>query len=110
MREVVSSVATGQLTVASRGVELDGTVVRRGDWLGLADGVAVAGGGAFEDVAAAVVERLLDGPRELLTLLVGDGAPALEPLLARLAAEHPGLEVDVQDGGQPHYALLLSAE
>jgi hypothetical protein len=45
-----------------------------------------------------------------LTVLVGDGAPGLDPLLERLAAEHPELEVDVHEGGQPHYALLLSAE
>ena len=58
----------------------------------------------------AVVEQLLGGQRELLTLLVGeDGAP-LDGLLERIAAAHPGIEVDVQDGGQPHYHLLLSAE
>ena len=26
------------------------------------------------------------------------------------AAEHPRLELDVHEGGQPHYHLLLSAE
>jgi hypothetical protein len=28
----------------------------------------------------------------------------------RIEELHPGLELDVQDGGQPHYPLLLSAE
>jgi hypothetical protein len=28
----------------------------------------------------------------------------------RLEREHPELEVEVEDGGQPHYPLLLSAE
>ena len=27
-----------------------------------------------------------------------------------LAEQHPGLEIDVHEGGQPHYPLLLSAE
>jgi hypothetical protein len=31
-------------------------------------------------------------------------------VLARIESAHPDVEVDVQQGGQPHYALLLSAE
>jgi fatty acid kinase len=110
MREAVASVATGEVTIASRAVELDGLAIRHGEWLGLADGVPVAGGGEFVEVAAKVVERLLGEPRELLTLLVGDGAPPLEELVRRLGVAHPEIELDVHQGGQPHYALLLSAE
>ena len=32
------------------------------------------------------------------------------PVGYRLAAQHPELELDVHEGGQPHYPLLLSAE
>jgi fatty acid kinase len=114
MREAVASVSTGEVTVASRDVQLNGVAIRKGEWLGLAGGEPVAGGTDFDDVAAAVVEELLgtgpDGPRELLTLLTGADRPGLDALLARLGESHPGLEVDVQDGGQPHYPLLLSAE
>jgi len=46
----------------------------------------------------------------LLTLLRGEGAPSLNGLLDELAERHPELELDVHDGGQPHYPLLLSAE
>ena len=46
----------------------------------------------------------------MLTLLTGEGAPAVNGLLDRIAASHPEVEVEVQDGGQPHYHLLLSAE
>ena len=38
------------------------------------------------------------------------GEQPLDDLLERIATAHPGIEVDVQDGGQPHYHLLLSAE
>jgi len=57
-----------------------------------------------------VVERLLAEPRGLLTLLVGRDEPPLGELLDHVSAAHPELEVEVQHGGQPHYALLLSAE
>jgi DAK2 domain fusion protein YloV len=110
MNEAVDAVATGAVTLASRDVQLNGVDVRAGKWLGLADGVPVAGGESFDQVAQAVLERLLDEPRGLLTLLTGDDAPALDGLLAEIAAAHPELELEVHAGGQPHYQLLLAAE
>ncbi|MDP9283856.1 MAG: DAK2 domain-containing protein [Actinomycetota bacterium] len=110
MRDAVDAVATGAVTVASRDVDLNGLAVRKGKWLGLADGEPVAGGETFDEVARAVLERLLAEPRGVLTLLTGEEPPALETLLASLAEEHPELELDVHEGGQPHYPLLLSAE
>jgi DAK2 domain fusion protein YloV len=110
MLEALEQVATGEVTIASRDVELDGVAVRKGAWLGLADGTAVASSPDFDDVAGAVVDRLLSNGREVLTLLTGEDEPALEELLRRVSEQHPGVEVDVQPGGQPHYPLLLSAE
>ena len=110
MRELAEQVGTGEVTVASRDAELDGISIRKGEWIGLADGTAVAGGDDFDDVACAVAERLLIQPREVLTLLTGADEPELEGLLARLRETHPELEVEVQPGGQPHYPLLLAAE
>ncbi|HKT43770.1 MAG TPA: DAK2 domain-containing protein [Gaiellaceae bacterium] len=110
MRDAVSAVATGEVTVAARDAELAGVDIRKGEWLGLADATPVAGGAEFEDVAFAVVVRLLAEPRDLLTLLAGRDAPALDALVERIAAAYPDLDVDVHDGGQPHYPLLLSAE
>ena len=110
MRDAIAAVAAGEVTIASRDVELDGVEIRKGHWLGLADDRPVAATEGFEDAAFAVAEALLDGSRSLLTLLVGEEAPSLERLLERVAAAHPEVEIDVQQGGQPHYALLLSAE
>ena len=101
---------TGEVTIASRDVELNGLVVRKGTWLGLADGEAVAGGADFDEVAVAVADRLLAEPRGVLTLLTGADEPELDGLLERIEERHPELELDVQSGGQPHYPLLLSAE
>jgi uncharacterized protein len=110
MAAAVEGVATGAVTVASRDVQLDGVSVRKGKWLGLADGLPVAGGETFDEVAGAVLERLLAEPRGLLTLLTGEEPPPLDSLLEQLESEHPELELDVHEGGQPHYPLLLAAE
>ena len=110
MAEVLEGVATGEVTIASRDVELDGLAVRKGGWIGLAEGTAVAVGGDFEDVAVRVTDALLAEPRMVLTLLTGADAPELDGLLSLIRDRHPDLELDVQAGGQPHYPLLLSAE
>jgi uncharacterized protein len=110
MRELLQSVKTGEVTKASRDVEMNGLAIAKGAWLGLANGEAIAGGPDFEEVAAAVAERLLVEPRGLLTLLTGADEPNLDGLVKRIERLHPELELDVQDGGQPHYPLLLSAE
>jgi uncharacterized protein len=110
MRVVLAAVATGEVAVASRDVDLNGLEIRKGSYLGLADGEAVAGGPDFDDVAAAVAERLLAEPRDVLTLLTGADEPDVARLVERIRDRHPELELDVQRGGQPHYPLLLSAE
>ena len=110
MAEVLESLVTGEVTLASRDAELNGIAVREGGWLGLANGEAVAVGDAFDEVAEQVTEALLAEPRMLLTLLTGADAPDLDGLVERIRERHPDLELDVQAGGQPHYPLLLSAE
>ena len=110
MAAAAAAVATGEITRASREVELDGLAIRRGDWLGLADGEPVVGGDDFADVACELVSRLLADPRSLLTLLTGAEPPPLDGLVERIRAWHPELEVEVHEGGQPHYPLLFGAE
>ncbi len=110
MAAAAAAVATGELTRASRDIELNGLAIRSGDWLGLVDGEPIAGGDEFSEVALEVVERLLAEPRALLTLLAGAEPPPLDALVERLAAKHPEVEVEVHEGGQPHYPLLLGAE
>jgi fatty acid kinase len=110
MAEAVAQVVTGAVTIASRDIQLNGLAVSSGSWLGLAEGEPVLGGPTFDEVAHAVVERLLGEPRGVLTLLTGADAQPLEALVAAIEAEHPEVELEVHEGGQPHYALLLAAE
>jgi len=110
LRDLERGVSTGAVTVASRDIELSSGAVVKGSWLGLEDGRPVLGGDTFDEVARAVAERLLAAPRDLVTLLTGEEAQPVDGLIAALAEAHPNVEVEVHEGGQPHYPLLLSAE
>ena len=74
------------------------------------DDVAVASGSDLDPVLHEVVDRVLARGQGFLTILTGEDAPALDGLVAALEARHPELEVEIHEGGQPHYPLLLVAQ
>jgi DAK2 domain fusion protein YloV len=110
MLEALESVVTGEVTVASRDAQVDGVAIQEGAFLGLVEGTAVATGDDIGEVALAVVERVLEGDRGWLGILTGESAPPLDGLLAALERAHPDLDIEIHEGGQPHYPLLLVAE
>jgi hypothetical protein len=108
--EELASAATGEVTIASRDATLDDVAIREGAYLGFAGDTAVASGADFDVVVHDVVDRMLAGGQSFLTVLTGEGAPVLDGLVAALEARHPDLEVEIHEGGQPHYPLLLVAQ
>jgi len=74
------------------------------------EGEPVASGEALEPVATDVVVRLVGAGADVLTVLVGDGAGESDGVVDAIRAAHPSLEVEVHEGGQPHYPLLFAVE
>ncbi len=114
MQEAAAAVRTGELTTAVRDATADGVAVHQGDYLALVDGRIVASKPAAEAALQALADQLLDGGAEILTVLRGEGcgdlAERLQAVLDGLVAAHPGLDIEIHEGGQPHYPMLLSAE
>ena len=110
MEEALAAVVTGAVTVASKDAQLNGLAIRKGNYLGLAEGEPVAQGESFDEVAASMFAALLSEPRGYVTLLKGADGPDVTALVAELQRRNPDLELEVHEGGQPHYALLVSAE
>ena len=86
--------------------------MRAGDWLGVtAEGIAVVQPD-LEAAACALLERLVGDGHEIVTLV--EGRPATPEVTRRItewvAANRPGVEVEVHQGGQPLSAYLLSCE
>jgi len=82
-----------------------------GDVLGVLQGDFAIVGDDLYDVGAEVVERLLGGGGELVTLVTGaDGGDLAERCQAWVEAHHPGVDVLVYDGGQERYPLLVAVE
>lgn len=83
-----------------------------GDVLGVVDGDFVEIGGSVVEVAGRVADLLLGTGGELLTVVLGAEAPAgLAASLTARARRHPNaVGVQVLDGGQPRYPVLMGAE
>jgi DAK2 domain fusion protein YloV len=110
MEEAAAGVRAGAVTKASRDAVVGDLAVEEGQYLGLLDGDPVTTGPVLQPVAREVVERLLEEGADVLTILSGEEAEGVDDLLAYVREAHPDLEVEVHDGGQPHYPLLFAAE
>jgi len=110
MAEAAAAVRAGAVARASRTTTLRGLEIEEGEFLGLVDGEPVTTGPVLDAVAREVVERLLGEGVDVLTILAGEEAVGADELAAAVREAHSGLEVEVHEGGQPHYPLLFSAE
>jgi DAK2 domain fusion protein YloV len=112
MADAAGSTRWAEVTTAVREAMTMAGVCRTGDVLGLIEGDVVLIGRDLEEVAAQLVDRMLAGGGELVTVVAGADAP--EGLGDRLSAyvrtQHPTAEVVAYDGGQPHYPVLLGVE
>ena len=96
--------ARDALTVAGR--------CRAGDVLALVEGEVHLIGTDLVAVCRQLLDRLLNGGGELVSLLLGADAPAelADALCGHLAQQWPFVEVQVHRGGQPHYPLVVGVE
>ena len=90
----------------------DGRALRGGDVLGVVDGDFVEIGTDVTEVAVRVTARLLAAGGELLTVVLGaEAPPGLPDVLAAEARRRSGpVEVQVVEGGQLRYPVLLGSE
>jgi DAK2 domain fusion protein YloV len=112
MAEAAGACRYGEVCLASREALTMAGTCRPGDVLGLVDGEVHLIGGGLEETCRALLDRMLGGGGELVTLVLGAEAPAdlAEALRAHLAAGWPFTEVQSYDGGQPFYPLLVGVE
>ena len=109
-----AAVATrhGAVSIASREVLTWAGPVSVGDVLGIVSGDVALIGDDLATTANEVLDRLLSGGGELVTLLSGADADAelVDAVADHVAVTHPEVEVVRLDGGQQVYPLLLGVE
>ena len=112
MAEASQQVQTFEITCAVRSVQVNGLSISEGQYIGLLNDNLVSTGDDVYSVVEALWERLDLEDYELLTIYYGqDISPGeAQELAERIRQRFPDLEVEVLDGGQPHYHYIISVE
>jgi uncharacterized protein len=112
MAEAAAATRFAEICVAERESLTSVGICQAGDVLGLIDGEVVEIGAEVRAVVLALTDRLLGVGAELMTVLVGAGAPdGIGDTVAGHVREHaPFTEVTVYSGGQPTYPLIIGVE
>ncbi|RMF48847.1 MAG: DAK2 domain-containing protein [Anaerolineae bacterium] len=112
MQEAMAEVQTGEITTATRSVELDGVQVEEGQIIALHNGKLVY---ASDDLEEACMQLLVEAHAEeyeLITLFYGAeiNRSIVNHIADAIRSAYPDHEVEVQDGGQPHYHFIIGIE
>jgi DAK2 domain fusion protein YloV len=112
MKSAIKEVQSGELTVATRSVEIDCVAVQEGQVIGLLNGKLAVSGNDLSESLVAMIEKTNVDQSELITLYYGeDLSIMLANKIADLVRERwPNIEVELVEGGQPHYQIIFSVE
>ncbi|MCC7358120.1 MAG: DAK2 domain-containing protein [Anaerolineales bacterium] len=121
MERDLAGVQSGEVTTASRSVELDGLAVAEGQIIGLHNGKLAAAGASVPQVTLALLEKMGGAALGVATLYYGAEITPdeAERLGAEVLAALPNLgkaegsetdNLQVLPGGQPYYHYIISAE
>ena len=112
MEAATHQVLTGEITTATRAIDYNGVSVEEGHVIGLLNDELVTAQGTVEDTLFDLLERMGVENLEIVTLYYGEDvtADAANTLSERLRRKHSHLDVEVVEGGQPHYFYIISAE
>ena len=112
MNLALSGIVTIEVTRAVRPTTVDELTVATGQYISLLEGKIVAAGDTPEQVLESALALAGMSPDHVVTLYLGAEANRedAEALIQRLGQEYPGMQIDLVDGGQPHYDYLASVE
>jgi len=112
MEQAARSVQTAEITTATRAAQINGVSVEEGEFIGLLDGELTASGSTLEEVVQEMLRQMQADEQEIITIYYGEdiASTEAEALADEIQAGYPDQEVELVDGGQPHYHYIMSAE
>jgi uncharacterized protein len=105
-------VATGEITRATRTVEIDGIKVEEGSLLGLVNGRLCASGPEMGDILDSLLAGMEMEEREILSIYYGQDMTVVDAQAfgQQIEERFPDVEIELLPGGQSHYFYILGAE
>lgn len=112
MIEAITEVRTGEITSATRSVELNGVKVEQGEVIALLDGEIVVSADSIDKATLSLLKKADTDERERITLFYGDNIQRTEVnrIVDLIREEYPSHEIELHEGGQPHYQFIIAIE
>jgi len=112
MTSAIDDVETGEVTIATRSVEIDGVEVEEGQIIALHNGKLVLSALTLEEACLGLLKTAHADHFELITMFYGANVPKKEVFhIADIIRNvFPKQEVEVQEGCQPHYQFIIAIE
>jgi len=112
MREAITEVHTGEITISTRSVEIEGVQVEKGEVIALYDGKLVSSAPTIETALDELFEKAHLEDVERITFFYGEGInqQQVNSLGDRVREKYPDKDLEIHEGGQPHYQLIIAFE
>jgi uncharacterized protein len=112
MTTAIDDVETGEITFATRSVEIDGVEVQEGQIIGLHNGKLVLAASSPKDACVELLKKAHADHFELITLFYGANISKSEAyqIADSIRALYPKQEIEIQEGCQPHYQFIIAIE
>ncbi len=112
MNEAITEVETGEITTATRSVDINGVKVQEGEVIALLDGQLVVSTTSLEAAVTGLLEKANTADRERITLYYGNNIDHKEvnQIADKVRVSYPSHEIEVHEGGQPYYQFIIAIE
>ena len=112
MNSALDDVDTAEITTAIRSVEIDGVKVKEGETIVLFNGKLLVSADSLKKACNLLLDKLELDEYELITFFYGADVSnqTANQITDGIRASHPQLEIELHDGGQPHYQFIISFE
>ncbi len=112
MHSALDEVITGEITTATRTVEIDEVKVEEGQIIALHNGKLVLAASDLLEGCLAFLNHAGAEDYELITMFYGENisAEAAQRIADQIQEVYPDHEIEIQNGGQAHYQFIFSIE
>ncbi len=112
MEKATQNIQTAEITRAIRSVKINGLEVEEGEIIGLLNGDLTASGSTTEEVVFEMLDQMKASEYEIITVYYGEDVTQsqAEDLVRKVQERYSEQELELINGGQPHYYYIISAE
>ena len=112
MKDALQELETGEITIANRDVEVNGVHVKKGEVIALLNGNLVCSSESIEEACMYLLNKANTEEYERVTLYYGNNisSDSVKQIEERIHQEYPSHEIEIHNGGQPHYHFIIAIE